>query len=87
VPWNLRLDTDDVNAASLADRRYHSSSGSLIRAYALLEALIASWVTSDLSHGAIAVVLLTPMTVLMGGTLTVLIRAVVPANPGTAGWS
>ena len=36
---------------------------------------------------AMAVVLLTPMTVLMGGTLTVLVRAFVRANPGSAGWS
>jgi spermidine synthase len=43
--------------------------------------------TSHLARGAIAVVLLTPMTVLMGGTLTVLVRAVVRANLGSAGWN
>src|SRR4030095_11382019 len=41
---------------------------------------------SYLSRGAIAVVLLTPMTFLMGGTLTVLVRAVVRADLHSTGW-
>jgi len=41
---------------------------------------------SYLSRAAIAVVLLAPMTVLMGGTFTVLIRARVRADLRTSGW-
>jgi predicted membrane-bound spermidine synthase/tetratricopeptide (TPR) repeat protein len=41
---------------------------------------------SYLSRAAIAVVLLTPTTLLMGGTLTVLVRAVVRADLDVAGW-
>lgn len=102
---------------AFADRRYQSRPDSLIRLYALLEALIAglglviSWVlphlgaivaqlssyepgangwqtlssVSYLSRAVIAVVLLTPITLLMGGTLTVLVRAVVRADLHAAG--
>jgi predicted membrane-bound spermidine synthase len=41
---------------------------------------------SYLSRAAIAVALLTPITLLMGGTLTVLVRAVVSGNLHVAGW-
>jgi spermidine synthase len=41
---------------------------------------------SYLSRAAIAVSLLTPITLLMGGTLTVLVRAVVRADLDAAGW-
>jgi spermidine synthase len=115
----LGLGVGSYVLGAMADRRYPSSPGSLIRVYALLEALIAllgllislalpqltafaslashydagpdGWqvqsLTSYVSRGAIAVVLLTPMTVLMGGTLTVLIRALVRANLRSSGWN
>ena len=41
---------------------------------------------SYLSRAVIAVVLLTPITLLMGGTLTVLVRAVVRSDLRIAGW-
>ena len=41
---------------------------------------------SHLGRGAMAVVLLAPMTVLMGGTLTVLVRAVVQSDLRSSGW-
>ncbi len=41
---------------------------------------------SYLSRAAMAVALLTPITLLMGGTLTVLVRAVVTADLRLAGW-
>ena len=44
-----------------------------------------SW-TSYLLRAAIAVVLLTPITLLMGGTLTLLIRHLVRSDLGTGGW-
>jgi spermidine synthase len=41
---------------------------------------------SYLWQGAVAAVLLAPMTILMGGTLTVLVRAVVARDLRSAGW-
>ncbi len=41
---------------------------------------------SHLTRGAMAVVLLAPMTMLMGGTLTVLVRAVVRSDLRSSGW-
>jgi len=101
-----------------ADRRYQSRPDSLVRAYAVLETLIAGWgllislllpylaavvarlssygtgpvgwheltMVSYLSRAAIAVGLLAPMTVLMGGTFTVLVRAQVRSDLGSSGW-
>jgi spermidine synthase len=101
-----------------ADRRYQSRPESLVRAYGVLESLIAvcglltslllphlaaavgrlSWYETDavgwheltmgsyLSRATIAVVLLAPMTVLMGGTLTVLVRSQVRADLRSSGW-
>ena len=90
-----------------ADGRYQTRPDSLVRAYGVLEALIAGWgllvslllphlaaviaglswyetdaagwhgltIGSYLSRAALTVVLLAPMTVLMGGTFTILILA------------
>jgi spermidine synthase len=101
-----------------ADRRYQERPDSLVRAYGVLEALIAgcgllislllphltaviaplSWYETDTagwhvltmgsyaSRAALAVVLLAPMTVLMGGTFTVLIRARVRADLRSSPW-
>ena len=46
---------------------------------------VLSW-TSYASRVAVAVILLTPITLLMGGTLTLLIRHLVRANVGDSGW-
>ncbi|MBI4887838.1 MAG: hypothetical protein HY824_12150, partial [Acidobacteria bacterium] len=62
-----------------------------------LSALVSSYVrepngwyalstASYLARGAIAIVLLTPMTLLMGGTLTLLIRHLVRGDLDTSGW-
>ena len=101
-----------------ADGRYQTRPESLIRAYGVLETLIAgcgllvslllphlaaviaglSWYETDaagwhgltigsyLSRAALTVVLLAPMTVLMGGTFTVLIRAQVRSDIPSSGW-
>jgi predicted membrane-bound spermidine synthase len=103
---------------ALADRRYRSRPGSLVRFYGVLELLIAgfgvavsialpylgdivarlSWYQADvvgwhsltfasyLCRAVATVVLLGPMTVLMGGTLTVLVRAVVRSDLRSSGW-
>lgn len=42
--------------------------------------------TSYLARGVITIALLAPMTVLMGGTLTVLVRAVVRSDLRSSGW-
>ena len=42
--------------------------------------------TSYISRAAIAVALLTPITLLMGGTLTLLIRHLVRSDPDVTGW-
>ena len=101
-----------------ADGRYQTRPDSLVRAYGVLEALIAGWgllvslllphlaaviaglswyetdaagwhgltIGSYLSRAALTVVLLAPMTVLMGGTFTVLIRAQVRSDIPSSGW-
>ena len=103
---------------ALADRRYQTQPDSLVRLYAVLEALIgvlgvvvslalphlATVVArlSSYSPGAdgwqalsmgsyvwralLTVLLLGPITVLMGGTLTVLVRARVRADLNDSGW-
>jgi spermidine synthase len=101
-----------------ADGRYQTGPDSLVRAYGVLETLIAGcgllvslllphlaaviaglsgyetdaagWhgltTGSYLSRAALTVVLLAPMTVLMGGTFTVLIRAQVWSDIPSSGW-
>ena len=101
-----------------ADRRYAARPDSLLRAYGMLELLIAGLglaIAAALPHlgsnlgadfvvhprtlrmvclsaawyvarAAIAVVLLTPITLLMGGTLTLLIRHLVRQDLAIGGW-
>jgi spermidine synthase len=64
--------------------------GAIVAQFSSYESGANGWQTlssvSYLSRAAIAVVLLTPVTVLMGGTLTVLVRAVVRTDLHAAGW-
>ncbi|HEY6360837.1 MAG TPA: tetratricopeptide repeat protein [Vicinamibacterales bacterium] len=114
----LGLGAGSYIVGTWADRRYAARPDSLLRAYGVVELLIAvmglaiaavlphlgeisAWISSYtrepsgwytlstssyVARAAVAVILLTPITLLMGGTLTLLIRHLVRRDLANSGW-